>query len=970
MFQRIRGAIDRTIAEEQARQKAHTTPNNGAAPDAVRRSGSTSDSARRQRTKKPSQDTSKDAAAESAPTPDPAVFQAAFEAAFVLDDSEDGDAPTVPVKNGGGGSEVTQSTTAPEKEENVAENTPADASGVDNVDQAASDAKQANGNATPPPKQTTEQADDQNTATVVELPLEVRKRLRRLDKLDKNYEVLMRSYRVAHGRALSVEPFERTLRENTPLTSISDPQAFVEYLQQLNLKSDMVMDELKRVSAEKDKYKKNSEEADTELAALKEEIAALKAEKEQPSVADDKTSDSKPPVSPSEKAPAGEQDTGSKDAAGGDLFSYENEVPQLQAEVAAKSEEIEKLKSEKTKLEDELSLAKKHSADLVDNLEDMTRDLSELRENTARIESLKTGLEAKDAQYSALIDKVESVQTQLTESEMQYATAMSLYETAVREQKAKKIQMDALESQNKALQTKLKIVGESKSVLDKRIGDLTAEIDSLKKDKAQSEAKVKDLEKKLESAPSESTPAASNATLEPPVAQTGGGKKKNNKKKKKGGAGAAGAAATAVTPTESNFGEADPSQELQAEIDRLKGEIQRLEKKRKTEEELREEIDNLRENLVEVGQEHAILADKEQLRERISTLEKELDASKSAAKDSTKTEFDDLKAKSSTLHRYKDLSDLRESLRQESATLKTTKDELAAKTTEKDLKAELTRAQRLAGDRETEIKSLREKLTSETNARLRLEDEKRTAGRDLRRAEAEKIELSAKEEKTARELQRVQDELTALRPRVKELEDEATRLKKEAELKTTHMRDQTAELSGHKMLSERTPDVDERAEGKVREMRARLDAADQSSTDARRRAREVEELKNKVRELEREDEYEQKEQLEAVEERAAAEVAEMRSTEQRADLKKMLDELRAAQAKLSASSSSRSGTPTNGAAAGAPDTVYLKTILLQFLEQKDNKLRAQLVPVLGKLLRFDREDEKKWVAALQHIQIR
>lgn len=129
--------------------------------------------------------------------------------------------------------------------------------------------------------------------------------------------------------------------------------------------------------------------------------------------------------------------------------------------------------------------------------------------------------------------------------------------------------------------------------------------------------------------------------------------------------------------------------------------------------------------------------------------------------------------------------------------------------------------------------------------------------------------------------------------------------------------------------------------------------------------------------------------------RAAAEVAEMRSTvsnlestlndseeqvrkaeKQRADLKKMLDELRVrydklskdyktAQAKLSASSvsspsgrssmeSSRSGTPTNGAAAGAPDTVYLKTILLQFLEQKDNKLRAQLVPVLGKLLRFDR----------------
>lgn len=186
--QRIRGAIDRTIAEEQARQKAHATQN-GTAPDAVRRSGSTGESTKRQRTKKPSQDTSKDAAIETAPTPDPAVFQAAFEAAFVLDDSEDGDAPTVPAKDGGdGGSDVTKSTTPPDKEESVTEKTAEDANGPDNGKQAASEAKQTNGNDTPPPQPTPEQADDQKSATVVELPLEVRKRLRRLDKLDKNYE--------------------------------------------------------------------------------------------------------------------------------------------------------------------------------------------------------------------------------------------------------------------------------------------------------------------------------------------------------------------------------------------------------------------------------------------------------------------------------------------------------------------------------------------------------------------------------------------------------------------------------------------------------------------------------------------------------------------------------------------------------------------------------------------------------------
>ena len=46
------------------------------------------------------------------------------------------------------------------------------------------------------------------------------------------------------------------------------------------------------------------------------------------------------------------------------------------------------------------------------------------------------------------------------------------------------------------------------------------------------------------------------------------------------------------------------------------------------------------------------------------------------------------------------------------------------------------------------------------------------------------------------------------------------------------------------------------------------------------------------------------------------------------------------------------------------DYVYLKNVLLQFLEQRDKKHQMQLVPVLGMLLHFDRQDEQKWVAAI------
>src|SRR5258708_402052 len=88
---------------------------------------------------------------------------------------------------------------------------------------------------------------------------------------------LLRSYRIAHARVGTIETFEASLRENTPLTSISDPSAFVEYLNQVNRKGDMVMDELKRVSKERDELNKNFEEAERRAKDASEEVARLQS---------------------------------------------------------------------------------------------------------------------------------------------------------------------------------------------------------------------------------------------------------------------------------------------------------------------------------------------------------------------------------------------------------------------------------------------------------------------------------------------------------------------------------------------------------------------------------------------------------------------------------------------------------------------------------------------------------------------
>jgi hypothetical protein len=70
------------------------------------------------------------------------------------------------------------------------------------------------------------------------------------------------------------------------------------------------------------------------------------------------------------------------------------------------------------------------------------------------------------------------------------------------------------------------------------------------------------------------------------------------------------------------------------------------------------------------------------------------------------------------------------------------------------------------------------------------------------------------------------------------------------------------------------------------------------------------------------------------------------------------------------SSRSRLASPTPKAsttsshAGDAIDYVYLKNVLLQFLEQRDKKYQQQLIPVLGMLLHFDKKDEQKWMAAV------
>ena len=234
---------------------------------------------------------------------------------------------------------------------------------------------------------------------------------------------------MAHARVLSIEPFETSLRENTPLTSITDPKALVEYLNQINLKGDMVLDELKRVSNDRDTYKQKLSEAEKSAKEAWDEVANLRSLKETKDKAEEgertasgshsddentgqdlvdgdplgataelpPSSIKSPTISVrrmslfSPKPKATESRQGSED-----LFSYDSEIPRLETELQEKQHEINGLENEVKSLKGDLAVTRESTQNMVQTLEEATRELNTLRDSKERSES-----ETKEQQASS-----------------------------------------------------------------------------------------------------------------------------------------------------------------------------------------------------------------------------------------------------------------------------------------------------------------------------------------------------------------------------------------------------------------------------------------------------------------------------------------------------------------------------------------------------------------------------------------
>ena len=294
-FQRIRGAIDARIAEEQAKQRTTpSVPPRGSVPP--RRSNSRNLSP----SKRPGakvKDADSKAALPAGRGPDPSEF----DPEFVIGEGDD-----QPSRTG---------TPKPKEQAPAAETTTTAEDGSEKKEDSEK------------PTDT-----DEKSEKPPEIPPEVQTRLRRLDKLEPKYVTLLSSYRIAHARVGAIETFEASLREYTPLTSINDASAFVEYLGQLNVKSDMLMEELKRVSKERDGLNKKLEVAEKRAKEATEEVETLKSQTSSKTDAskDDSTEHGES-IAPSSASKTTEQ-TETTDATE-EFFSYDSELPRLQEQL-------------------------------------------------------------------------------------------------------------------------------------------------------------------------------------------------------------------------------------------------------------------------------------------------------------------------------------------------------------------------------------------------------------------------------------------------------------------------------------------------------------------------------------------------------------------------------------------------------------------------------------------------------------
>ena len=324
---------------------------------------------------------------------------------------------------------------------------------------------------------------------------------------------------------LTIEPFEKSLRESTPLTSINDPNAFVEYLNQVNLKGDMVLDELKRVSSERDTFKQKLSEAEiatkeawdqvANLRELKELNGEIENAKEQN---DDSWSDGgaakhdlkderhlettvKSPLSsiksPTASIRASLFSTKSNlvespkiRQSSEDSFPYDGEIPRLETEIDGRQRKINELEIDVKNLKKDLTVARESTQSMVQTLEEATRELNSMREVKYRSESDTKKLHLSEDLSERLRKDLDAAERELLELRIEKSAPSSSRVNELDEQLTDT--RAELESAKSAENEKFNAISQVEG-LEHTIAQMESEMTEIRSEAKKSEKKVDTL---------------------------------------------------------------------------------------------------------------------------------------------------------------------------------------------------------------------------------------------------------------------------------------------------------------------------------------------------------------------------------------------------------------------------------------------------------------------------------------------
>lgn len=742
------------------------------------------------------------------------------------------------------------------------------------------------------------------------------------------------------------------------------------------------MAEFKKVSGEKDTLKLRLDEAEEKTKAAYQEMTQLREQRkvvdpiEAPLSATDNAATASTIASPVASSPKilslgknlfspRQRATHLPEEADADMFSVEDEVPKLQAELQERNVEVEQLHSQSQLLKGELASARESAEHMMTDLEKAQKELETAQAVHSEFD------ESKEQQITQLRDAITVLESNL---------------------KVAKENLDSARTQIGTHEREMVGLQEVRQGLEKELEDLRA-------------IKTHDVELPANATRSSEPAVEPNETAHLDAAAK---KKKNNKKKKKKGP-ATGtepeAAGTTDDATTINFVESPASISTPvvsinaaAQLKEKDEAIDRLHAKLKSQDDMLEEIEGLKDDLLNVGQEHVdakekikeIEAEKGRLQKRCEELETQLtsvsldrtrietlqsearraaeranaleeeerrlqsrvraleteiaslatqaetSSASSQAREELSKSFEDLRVRSKTLEsdltaaqqlattRYKEMASLRDllskaqpeltTLRTEVLELKSSRDELTLRNKdlrklelrEESLRNEIENLKKETATKDSDVTSLRQKVTLETNSRIAAEETNRRAQRDLQRAQAEASNASTDRDAVSSQLTGTNQQLEESRTRLKQLERQVEQLKSQSDslrdeisLKTAQhasaeslmrsVRDQASEMAtqmkeaqgrcesleeelndAHRLMSERgregetmrrlLSEVEQRAESRVKEMRERMEMAvqerdraeDEANSVGRRRTREVEEVKGKLRDAERE----------------------------------------------------------------------------------------------------------------------